>query len=284
MNNLKNANDSLGNLMEQHRLKKEKLLLQMQKEIQQLELALNRAKLNNLSKRLLRQLNISFSTAQLAAPYILTAGIIAGAFSFLGNTPFYPKDKRKVYSSVMTEFDNLGNIRHEQQYGYFDYSLDTVRSYSKWELQANGSYARTIKTYKITTQTYEDLLVLFAQDDVSLEEIFGESETSIKETKPYLNETEMEEGAILQANLYRINEEDYIFRNETIGENILASLGYIVVTFCAERIPAYFRRKSFPFNYEGRIRAIKVTYPLTDLESLQKKLAIKKENYKRLTR
>ena len=50
---------------------------------------------------------------QRTVPYVLTAGIVAGAFSFVGHAPFY-RDSKKIISDVRSEFDSNGNVRYEQ--------------------------------------------------------------------------------------------------------------------------------------------------------------------------
>ncbi len=123
------------------RLDQKKMLLQMKKEIESLESEIKHSSFVNARIGAIRNLKISARALQKVAPYALTAGIIVGGFTLLGDIPFYPNDEWKVYSNVMTEFDNYGNIRTEQQYDSFedenDNTLDSSNSmlyyYSNWE-------------------------------------------------------------------------------------------------------------------------------------------------------
>lgn len=271
-------------LTEKQYLEKEKLLLHLQKEIQQLEFAIKHPKVANINNDLLRRLNIGLCTTRLIAPYVLTAGLVTGTFIFMGNIPFYPNDELRFYSYVMTEFDSLGNVRYEQQYAPFDYSQDMVYAYSKWELQSDGLYVRNVNAYEIQDQTYEDLVILFRQDDISLEGFFGASASNRKELRPVLSEDELQKEAFLQAVIYRQDKSDYIARKETARENLLISIGYVIVTLMAESVPLHFRKKLSSFYYHANICKIKEKYPQVNEEELKRKLKIKTDNYTRLTR
>lgn len=281
---MENNENKLGRLTEKQRLEKEKLLLRLQKEIQYLEFAIKHPKVANLNNDLLRRLNITFCTTRFLAPYVLTAGLVTSTFTFMGNIPFYPNDGLRFYSYVMMEFDSLKNVRYEQQYTPFDYSQDMVYAYSKWKAQPDGFYVRTIDSYKVQDQTYEDLVALFMQDDISLEEVFGASISNTKEIKPVLSENELQEEAFLQAVIYRQDKSDYIVRKETERENFLVSIGYVIITIIAESVPLRFRKKLSSFCYRENICKIKEKYPQMNENELKRKLKIKRDNYARLTR
>ena len=126
---------------EKKRLEQKKLLLQMKKEMETLEWEIEHSRLVNIKVGTIRNLKISARALQLVAPYVLTAGIIAGGFTLLGNIPFYGGDEWKVYSTVMTEFDNNGNIRYEQQYDSYKSSSDNkLYYYTKWQQNDDGCF------------------------------------------------------------------------------------------------------------------------------------------------
>ena len=75
--------------------KKRKMLLEIEKEIGQLEFNINHPKIANLKINTLRKLKTLLCTGQLIAPYILTAGITFGGFSYNGATPFIIDDQKK---------------------------------------------------------------------------------------------------------------------------------------------------------------------------------------------
>ena len=265
------------------KLEKKKLLLQMKKEVKSLEKQIKYPRLTNFKISSVKNLKISARALQLVAPYVLTAGIVAGGFVLSGNIPFY-RDKKEIHSSIMTEFDNLGNIRYEQQYDDFENSSNVLQSYSQWQLQEDGLYSRIVKTYNVNNKTYEELIELFNKENLSLENLFGEAISTIKETKNNLSEDEINEKEFLQAVIYSEDEQDYIIRKETVGDNILFSVLYVALTALVETIPLDFRKKFSSFDFGECVENIKDKYKPTDIQELTRKLEIRRDNYNRMMR
>ena len=84
MNKKKNNQIKEQHLTETQQLKKEKMLLQLQKEIESIEYDIQHSKINNAKIETIRNLKIGARALQLVAPYVLTASIIAGGFTYLG--------------------------------------------------------------------------------------------------------------------------------------------------------------------------------------------------------
>lgn len=277
---------------EKKRLEQKKMLLQMKKEIESLESKIMHSSLTNAKIGTIRNLKIGARALQLVAPYALTAGIIAGGFILLGNTPFYNGDEWKVYSSVMTEIDNNGNVRFEQQYDNFeddegnilDSSDNVLYYYSKWQKNGVGLYLRTVQTYSLENKSYEEVLKLFEKEDLKLEDVLGEPDSNIKETKNNLTEKELQAGPFIKAVVYREDTKDYIMQRETVGENIESSVLYIILTLICELAPLYFRHEHSSFDFLDCIEVIKREHQSLDIETMRKKLELKRENYDRMTR
>lgn len=238
------------------RLEQKKMLLQMEKEIKKLEFEIKHSSFVNAKIGAIRNLKMSARALQRVAPYVLTASMVAGFSTFFNHTPFYGGDEWNVYSKVMTEFDNTGNIRKEQQYDDFkddmnntlDNSDSILYYYSKWQKDENGSYSRTVQTYSIKEKTYEDIIKLFKQKNLKLEDVLGEPDSNIKETKNNLANEELEEESFIKAVIYNKDENDYIIHKETVGENVLGSCGYVIATIMAELGgPLLFRKKRSSF-------------------------------------
>lgn len=276
---------------EKKRLEQTKLLIQMKKEIDLLESEIKHSSLVNAKIKAIRNLKITARALQLVAPYALTAGIVAGGFTLLGDIPFYPDDEWKVYSKVMTEFDNVGNIRTEQQYDNFkanDNTLDNSDSmlyyYSEWKKSDNGFYSRTVQTYSIKKKSFEDIMELFKKEDLKLEDVLGEPSSNIKETKNNLTENEIQEESIIKAVMYNEDKNDYIIHKETVGENIVLSILYLLVTILVELVPLFYRSEHSSFDFSDCVDKIKRKYQLLDIDTLTKKLELKRDNYNRLMR
>lgn len=276
---------------EKKRIAQKKMLLQMKKEIENLEFEMKHARLINTKKAIIRNLKISARTLQRVAPYVLTAGIVTGGFTFLGDIPFYPYDELKEYSNVMIEFDNEGNIRTEQQYDDFedvdgnelDNSDSILSYYSKWKQDSDGLYSRTVQTYSIEKKTYEDIIKLFEKENLNLEDVLGEPSSNIKETRNNLTGEELQEKSFVKAVIYN-EDNNYIMRQETVEENILLSILYVLLASVSELIPYLWREGFSNFNFKRCVNEIKNNYKSLDIDTLTKKLELKKDNYNRMKR
>ena len=266
------------------KLEKKRRLLQMQKEIEKLEKRIKNSRRTNFKNSSIKNLKIIARALQGVAPYVVAAGIVTGGFIISGDIPFYPNDEFKVYSHVMTEFDNLGNIRYEQQYQDFSVCSNTLAFNSKWQLQNDGFYSRVVKTYGIKEKTYEEIIALFNKEDLKLEDIFGEPISTIKETKNNLSEDEIAENPFFKAVIYDEDKNDYIMRKETIGENIVFSALYLLIIFIVELPPAFFRHEISDFDFYRCLEEIKEQYRSVDVQELKRKLEIRYDNYNRMTR
>ena len=192
----------------------------------------------------------------------------------------------------MVEFDNVGNMREEQKYGKFkdgkgnslNSSDNVLYYYSKWEKGTGGLYSRTVKTYSVEKKSYEDIMELFKKEDLRLEDVLGEPSSNIKETKNNLTEDEIQEESIIKAVIYKEDEDDYIMRKETVGENIGLSVLYLLVTFLAEFVPLFFRSECSSFDFSGCVDEIKRKHQPLDIDTITKKLELKRDNYNRMMR
>ena len=143
--------------------RKEKMLLEMRKEISKLENEIKHPKIANTKVYALRGLKIVLRTGQLIAPFVVTAGITIGGFSALGATPFY-RDKHKQKLEMMKELDSLGNIRYEQQYEEYQNPNNVISYYSKWNFVEDNLYSRDIETFALGDITEEQILKLINDD------------------------------------------------------------------------------------------------------------------------
>ena len=269
---------------EKNRLKQKKMLIQMEKEIHELEFDMKHSKISNLKVNMLRGLKISLRAGQLVAPYVLTAGITFGAFAALGGAPFI-KDDQKKKLEMKKELDSFGNIRYEQQYDSFDSSKGTISYIGEWKKQDNEFYSREIKTYA-TENVEEDIVTKIINDiDItSLEDVFGNPISSKIETQNNLTDEEIQTQPYLEAIIYSKFDDDFIIVKEKTGDNIALTLVWFLVTILAELIPLFIRSEVSSFDFEYCVDRIKEKYPLVDTNELARKLEIKRDNYNRLTR
>lgn len=270
---------------EKKRLEQQKLLLEMKKEITSLENDIKYSKFKNFKISTIKNLKISLRATQLVAPYVLTAGIMAGVCKLItGGLPFYSGDTLKIYSNVMEEFDSLGNIRCEQQYDSFENSDNLLRYYTQWRQDENGFYTRFVETYELKEITEEEILELFDKENLQLTDIFGEPTSKIKETNNNLTEEEINEKDYLQAIIYNKDIDDFIIHKESMDENIAETVLYVLLTALAEVLPWFIRRDFSNFDFANCVDDIKRKYKSVDIDELTKKLEIRRDNYNRLVR
>ncbi len=270
--------------------KRKETLFQLKKNIEDLEYKIKHSKHINVKNRAMRDLNITAKTAQLVAPYLVTAGIIAGGFSsLLGDIPFYPNDEWKVYAQVTTEIDNNGNFKTERLYNDCNYNnYSTLYYYSAWKKDENGLYSRSVQTYSINNNSPEKIIELIKKEDLNFEDIFGQPCSNITETKNNLTEDEFQEKPYIKAVLYNKDKNDYIIHQETVEENIFLSFGYLVLVFTAGYIIYNFKKdhieNPIEEHYLSFIDNFKRTYGPLDIEDLTQKLELKKNEYNKLTK
>ncbi len=268
---------------ERKRLEKQRLLQQMEKEIESLEKEIKQQKLRNLKINSVKNLKITARVLQLIAPYVVSASIVTWFFFSNGIIPFH-RDKREIYSRVMTEFDNLGNIRYEQQYADFDDQNNVFKFYSQWQLQADGFYTRTIKTYNIEEKTYEELRELFNKENLTLEDFLGKPILTIKETKNNLTDDELNKEPFMQAIIYNVDENDFIIQEESFAEDMYSTIGYFFLLGGVEFVLRFLRSEFSSFNFRKYVERVKDNYQLADTQELTHKLEIRRDNYNRLMR
>lgn len=268
--------------IESKQFKQKQLLEQMRNDIVALENKIKFSKLTNLKIGAIRNLKISLRATQLIAPYVLTAGLIAGGFKLLGSCPFY-RDIHQQNLNTMKEFDNLGNIRYEEQYKDLTAS-DMLYFYGKWEKSKDGFYIRTVEKYEIKELTEEEIKDLFEKEQITLQDILGAPVSSFQESNNNVPEEEIERDNYFQAIIYTENDEDYILVRESSSDNIVLSILYVLLTALCELLPLYIRCEVSSFDFRNCVSEIKEKHQSVDIPTLKKKLEIKRENYNRLVR
>jgi hypothetical protein len=261
------------------RQEQKQLLLQMKKEILSLEDSIKQYKLMNIEIKTIKNLKITARCIQLFAPYIVSTGIIYGGFTLLGNSPLV---NDKTYLNIMTEFDNEGNIRYESQYGSFD-GEDVLYYYSSWT-KDDDFYSRNIETYYLEDKTYEDLIDIFEYSDLKLKYTLGQPTSNIKETKNNITEEELDKQTYLKAIIYEEDNDNYIITDESFKKGFLKALGFGSLLGCINLTISAIRKKVSSFNFIESINQIEEENRPIDINALNKKLELKKENYDRLTR
>lgn len=263
--------------------KKQKLLYQMEKEIKKLQYEIRYSKLTNMRIHALRAAGISLRFLQLIAPFAITAGLVFGGFSLLGYTPFVIDDQKKKLEKETT-IDSLGNVSVVEQYDDFD-KTNTISYIGQYELQEDGLYARKVKTYA-AAKVAEDVLrrIVNDEDIDSLEEVLGKPVSVRVEKSNNITEEEKNSPAYLQASIYSVDNNDVIIVKESVGDNVGTTLIVLLLTLIFEILPALVRIELSDFDFSEAVESIQSNLQLVDVDSIQRRLAIKKDTFERLTR
>ena len=282
MNNQDNNKAKKICLNEKQEIEKNKLMLQMENEIKQLEFQLKYSKIKNLKIKMIRKLKIPLKMGQQIVPYVLVAGITFGGFAIFGKTPFIEDEYKKKFETKK-EIDSLGNKTYEQQYSENNNFVGSISYIGKWEEQTDGFYSRNIKTYS-TNKVNEDIITRIVDDNdiTSLDEIFGRPTSSKIETKNNLTKEELDSKEYLQAVIYSISDDDFIIIREDAETNLYSTIAWIASTLFLGFGVSLFSTATPFFDYKYYIERINEKYPLVDADELRKKLEIKQSNYNRL--
>ena len=258
-----------------------KMLLKLKKEIEQMEYYTKHPQRYNAKMSFLKSFKISLKVGQLIVPYALCAGIVFSIFSSFFAVPFQ-KNKYKIYSETLKEYDSFGNIRYEQQYGSYDIDMN-ITYYSEWKNLDDGMYFRDIKVYSIKDISLDVVLELVNKNDKDLLlKTLDEPIQQKVETKNNLSEEELSKGPYLKA-LIHTKEDDYVETYLAKGDFAVTTLYIIASLFCCLVIYKI-RGKFSNFDFEYDVERIKKQYQNLDVSELSKKLEIRKSNYDRFTK
>ena len=265
------------------RLAQKRILEEMKKEIERLEHLIKHVHRYNAEQAFLKNSEIALAFISKVAPYIVTAGISFSTYAFVGAIPFVRNDT-KAYLETKKTIDSRGNISYEEQYAEYNANGE-ISYYGKWMPKEDGLYSREVKTYNIGAVTEKTIMgVIDAPDNARLDDIFGEPKSTVIQTRNNLSEEEINADAYLEATMYSQDDNEYIVVKESVKDNILLTISWIVSTIALELIPRHIRKKYSHFNFERRVMELEKEYKPVDVDELKRKLEIKQSNYERLTR
>lgn len=256
------------------------LLNQLTRDINKLQNKIDHRRLYNLRNYVVRLLIKSGIVLDYALPFILTAIIIANAQASKGNAPF--RIDEITENSKIETIDTSSGIHIEKvSYDYY-YDEELIEYSTGWIINDNGLYERTVTSYRISdvidlSDTKKVLSMSKEEIDNSL--VITNIETIQKNT---LDDEDniYDSDAIIVIN-HSMSQDDFILRKETVGENILQSIFYIVLVFISGigltflgKIFLKTRIKDNLKRYESAFKEIKDD----DLDIMKKILQLKQEN------
>ena len=218
-----------------------------------------------------------FAFIKLIYPYLLSLFVLNFlSFKLLG-IPFKLDDKKKfLYKQTM--FDNYGNLLKETQYYPYDQMDNTLYYYSSWEEDIESKqYKRTIKKYSVKLHSERELYNIFREDNINLEELFGDPLIISTQTKNKLSEEEKQENhEILEAHIFNLDRHNYLLVKESVFNDLKTTLIEIV-----ENIIAFYgiKRMRCFYSFKAEIKKIDDEYNRNNLNTLSRKLELRKSNY-----
>lgn len=262
----------MGNLSEIQELKRKKILLEIEKEINTLENQIKHKKITKLNNMLAKKSKLSLVYLRQNLPILVSFGLTAYVFSLFNITPFVLDDQIR-YKEVKTTMDNNGNIRHEEQYSNYDNKQNKIRICDKWEKIDENNYKRNVRVYKVSNK-------INSLDDI--ENLLTSNYSEITEIKNNLSLEEINSNGLIEGEFYSKDKNEYIIAKEYIDDNIGFTLLWFMISFFLT--PAFYDidKTVFKNNYEENIEKIKEQYKNINFDELEKKLEIKKSNYNRL--
>lgn len=257
--------------------KHNKILSNIKHDIKSIQFKLNHKSLENIKKEITRRGKITFCKGRLLAPYLIALGISFGSFSIFGATPFI-LDKKKNYEKTMKEIDASDHIRVITQYDDFETNENVITLYQKWYKNANNTYSRDIKIYRLNDMSESKIIELLNGNINNIEELLGSPISTKVENFNNLEPKEIDRESYLQARIYSEDENNYIYVNQPVSKNVGETFGWLFTLIVLESIALCYRGLS-SFDYKKQIRRINSIYSQDSIDLLEKRLKIKEKVY-----
>ena len=262
-------------------MNKVSLVKKLTYDVKKLENKIEHRKLYNIRNYIIKTLIKSGIAVDYALPFIITAIIVASGESALkGDLPFHIDE---VTEKARVETIDTSNGTHIEHISYdFDYDEEIIEHSTGWVKKDKNLYERTLTSYRLsddidlsdtnkvlsmTKEEIEKILVVTNVKKISKNTLTPEDEMYDKDAIIIINHTE--------------SEDDKITRKETIGENALNSILYIILTlgwgFSLGKLGKIFIKTYFRDilkEYEPLFNPINKE----DLEAMKRMLEVKKEN------
>ena len=215
---------------------------------------------------------------------MISYGVLAGT----NHSPIILEDIKENQKTIK-KIDTLGNYSEYNQYEKVTDTYNVIYFYGKW-YQKNGMYERKIKKYTINSNKVINELVNKNIDEVKellndenlLENNFiTDINQEFIETKNDITNEEKE--SYIEIILYYENNEEFIIRKQTVNENFTDIIKYFILTIVMEIIVMICEKRKKE-EIKEKNKQYQEVYRSLDIETLQKKLVIRKNNLERLMR
>ena len=263
------------------KLKREKMLLQLKKELAHLEFLMNHYGLVKFQKEITEKLKIAGKGLEYLMPYFLVVTILTGACKLTTSSfPVYLDDTKK-YLKTIKEFDSSGLVRVDTTYEETNINNNILAYTTSW-MEIDTSFMRETKIYNLNILTEENIQSLLKNSHINFEDILGEPIKVSKEYSSSLSDKELNLKPTLKAYLYQEDLNDYIVLEEDESYNLLITIIFAIIAFGATSATYFFLSAKPDYNFASDIQEIMNNSGLSK-NDLSKILELKKKNYERLT-
>lgn len=258
----------------------EEFMDNLQKEVNELENVVTKTKKENFKKAVIKNVKVTGKFLRKWVPIIATGVVFSCAYNSYVAKPFQSQPI-KAPAYVQTTQDSLGNIEVFKQYTSLDDKTNYVELYGAWEQNDNG-YSRTVKRYYLNEDNTKKCLEVLNGDAIdTFESVFNIPSAVVKYESNNLTDDELNTKPQLKLVMYSKDSDDYVVRMTETTEVIGISLLYVVGILLVELL-AYALLQNDHDRCDKKIKEFKEKYKEFDLEPLQKKLELKKEEYNNL--
>jgi len=262
-------------------MKSEKIVKNIKKEIEKLEYKIENKDIQNKKIELLKKLKTSVLVTRALAPYSISIILVYNFLRSIDQTPFY-RDDVKIYMKEKKYFDSYNNIRYEQQYEEFENTLPILKYYNEWTKVNDNEYKRSVEIYNLKKIKKKTINKLVEENDINkVKDLLYEPIQVQTEVKNNITEQELNTKPYLQAIIYNENKKEYTFIKQQSDKEFMNIFTFILLSLIGEIPTSLYRTYKSKFNFKESLNEIK---NMDNIEVLQKKLEIKKDNYNRLKR
>ena len=252
----------------------------LQKEVNELENVVIKTKKENHKKAVIKNIRVTGKFLRKWVPIITTGIVFSCAYSSYLAKPFQSQPI-KANAYIETTQDNLGNIDVLKQYTSFDNKTNYVELHGAWEQNDNG-YTRTVKRYYLNEENTQKCLdVLNGNAIDTFESVFNIPNSVVTYESNNLTLEELNTKPQLKLVMYSKDYDDCVVRMTETTEVIGISLLYLMGVLLVELL-TYIALQNDHYRCDKKIKEFKEQYKEFDLEPLQKKLELKKEEYNNL--
>lgn len=262
-------------------LNKEKLLKNLEKDINNLENRINHRILYNFRNAIITFFIKSGIIVDKSLPFILSSIILFYGGKIKGKTPFICDKIKENATLITTVTSTSNNLDSKIEYKSYPYNKSIEYS-TKWKLNNNGFYERTITQYElnsfVNTLTIDEILGM-TKDEI--EKMFYILDIKTIQKKQLDKEDQIYKENLVIVNVYDTDTNHYRYRNETFEENAISTLMYLILSLLLGFSLKKVDKIIFKDYFIDRFNLSLINYKnieKTEIDELRKIIKLKKEN------